>query len=632
MQNIRTIIPRVLLAVFLATGILTVSAAGQSSNSAGNRGSERNSAVNYDVSVDVDAELFKVGAVLTNIPGDTITFHFPIWGPGAYDIVNFGSYVRNFTATSSTGQPLTVLRSDTNTFKIVGGNGNVRITYDVDDIESVPNSLWFGLSDVEKGYAFANTPALFGYPAGYKDIPYGVNYNVPKGWRIAIGLDPAGNPTPGNQPGNAGEGAQLYHARDYDELVDAPLSMGDFQMLEFTEGGKPHVIAIHAPVKLKAEAAAELVDVTRKIVKIISDLFGDMPYDRYVFQHYLVVPEPGDFIFGALEHRNSSSYRMPAPSGFDGEGTADILKAVVAHEYWHLWSPKRIHVAELGPFDYQRAPRTNSLWFAEGLTEYYAQILLARNGLGSPRGVIASLNQAVAISYRQRQHMSIGDLSMNITQLEPSELFGLYTKGPILGLMLDASIRSQTGNSKSLDDVMRHFNDQYGKTGRTFTDDEIIPIMERFTGAKLDDFYRRYILGTDPLPYEEYLPKLGLKVDVETKRKRTFGAELETVAQGWKVIRVNDGESADEMGLEPGDVVTSINYKNSTIQTTTVPANYVDAIATMRDVVGFDVLRANETKKIAAKIVEGKSVSAKVSLDPTPSPEALAIRKAILGI
>jgi|GEM_PF-808566 len=626
MLNIRTFI---LVSVIIA-GLGSVAgmtpAAAQSANAAGDRSSEQNSSVSYDVSIDVATEHFKVGGVLVNIPRDTITFHFPVWGPGAYDIVNFGAYVQNFTATSGTGRKLQVLRSDTNTFKIIGGDARVHITYDVDDIESVPNSLWFGLSDVEQDYAFANTPAIFGYPDGFKDVPYTVTYNVPQGWRIAIGLDPV------DKAGAATDGPQRYHARDYDELVDAPISMGALQMLEFSVKGKPHIIAVHSPARLDSAAQHQLVDMTRRVVEIVSDVFGDMPYDRYVFQHYLVRPTPGDFFFGALEHRNSSTYRMPAPGGLGGESVAEILKTVVAHEYWHLWSPKRIHVDELGPFDYQRGPRTNSLWFAEGLTEYYAQVLLARNGLSDPRDVIGSLNQAVMLSNGRRQTMSIAELSLKITELPTSEILGLYTKGPILGLLLDASIRSQTGNSKSLDDAMRYFNDEYGKTGRTFTDEEIIPIMERATGAKLEEFHRRYIVGTEPLPFAEYLPKMGLKLEMETKKRRTFGAELESSEQGWRVAAVNPGESAEMMGLRPGDVVTAIRYRNSTIETSTVPATYADAVATMRDVVGFDVLRGDATQNVAAKIVEGTSMTARAGLDDNASPEAKAIRKAMIGI
>ena len=148
--------------------------------------------VSYRVSIPNPAsENFQVSGTLRNISRDTVTLHFPIWGPGAYDIVNFGAYVHDFTATSSTGRSLKVLRGDTNTFMIVGPDRQITISYQVHDIGSVPNSLWFGLSDIEKDFAFANTPALFGYPDGFKNVPYSVTYDPPKGW-----ISPSGSTRP----------------------------------------------------------------------------------------------------------------------------------------------------------------------------------------------------------------------------------------------------------------------------------------------------------------------------------------------------------------------------------------------------------------------------------------------------
>lgn len=575
--------------------------------------SEQGASITYHVTPVVPSETFEIGAKLNNISGDTVTFHFPIWGPGAYDIVNFGAYVSDFIAMDAKGKDLKVVRSDTNTFKIIGGGGKMEVRYKVDDIENTPNSLWFGLSDIEHTYAFANTPALFGYPVGYKDIPYRVVYNVPKGWDIAIGLDPA-------------PGKNSYSARDYDELVDAPVTMGKFQRLEFNAKGKPHVIAIFAPDKLTQKDANELVTTTKRIVEVISDFFGEMPYDRYIFQHFLVPPADGDAIFGALEHRNSSTYRMPLYGS-----PAEMLRAVIAHEYWHLWSPKRIHVHELGPFDYQRAPRTNSLWFAEGLTEYYAQVLLARHGFTGQHEMLRTLNSAIDGFYKKKQVQTISELSLNIAEVKPSEIYGLYTKGPVLGLLLDAAIRAQTSNAKSLDDVMRHFNEVYGKTGKSFADEEIIPIMEKATGAKLADFYNRYITGVEALPFDEYFPKIGLKLATTYQEKKTLGAELEMTEKGWVVASIVPDGSAAKMGWQVGDRVKAIQFQRNTMETTSIPLSYADVIATMRDVKSFEIVRSDSTLQVAPQIVMGKVATYRVAVDESASPLARTIRKQMFG-
>jgi predicted metalloprotease with PDZ domain len=573
--------------------------------------------VSYRVSIPNPAtENFQVSGTLRNIGRDTVTLHFPIWGPGAYDIVNFGAYVHDFTATSSTGRPLKVLRGDTNTFRIIGPDRQIAISYKVHDIGSVPNSLWFGLSDIEKDFAFANTPALFGYPDGYKNVPYTVTYDPPKGWDLTVGLDPA-------------KEKNTFTARDYDELVDAPMQMGKFQKTEVSIKGKPHIITVSAPKKLDAREMAAIADSTRKVVEIVSGFFGDMPYDRYVFQHYLVIPEAGDQSFGALEHRNSSTYRMPA---LGPNGGLDMLVPVIAHEYWHAWSPKRIHVTQLGPFDYQSAPRTNSLWFAEGLTEYYAHVLLARNGMADPEGLMPGLEQAVASIRGKQQSRSIGELSTKISEVSMMEMIGLYTKGPLVGLLLDADIRQQTGNQKSLDDAMRYFNENYGKTGKSFRDEDIIPIMEQATGAKLMDFYNRYIVGTEPLPFDQYLPAIGMKVATELQEKPSLAAVLESVPEGWRIVSVNAGGSAEKMGMRAGDLVTGITTKKEELPATQVPTAYADVIATFRDVTGFNLTRDGKPMHVDAKIVSSKVETVKVINDPAASPAALAARKSIFGL
>jgi predicted metalloprotease with PDZ domain len=610
----------------LALGTLAGALLG--SPSPASAGDTRGSSIDYSVTIpDTKAEIFKVTATLRNISQDTLTFYFPIWAPGSYDIVNFGAFVRDFVATGSDGHPLPVARVDTNTFRITGArNQELRLVYDVHDIERLPNSLWFGLSDIEPTYAFSVGTALFGYPAGYKDIPYTVSYAVPNGWDIAIGLDPL-----------KGSGRNVYHARNYDELVDAPLEMGKFQRLEFTSGGKPHIITVSAPKPLGDSVAKEFVKMTRRIVEIETAFFGgEMPYDRYVFQHYLVTPQPRDFAFGALEHANSSTYRMPYQPGGD---IVEEMTPVVSHEYWHLWSPKRFHVGQLGPFDYQNPPRTKSLWFAEGLTEYYARLLLLRNGMISPEKYFEDINSYVTPSFGQKQGRSITELSMRISELGPIESAGLYSKGPVLGLLLDAAIRTQTGNRKSLDDAMRFFNQEYGKTGKTFTDEEIIPLIERATGAKLDEFYGNYIDGREALPYQQYLPTIGLKIVTEQEQKPILNAEVnDAEGGGWRVVKVSAGGTADSSGLRAGDILISMQFggggQGATVSLKDIPAAAVDQVLEqIPTYIPATVTLTRDGKEIIlpVKYVIGTVEMHSVAFDDAASGQALLIRRSMFG-
>jgi predicted metalloprotease with PDZ domain len=592
--------------------------------------------VAYHLSItDQRTESFQIEAVLRNITSDTLIFNFPIWAPGAYDLVYFGRFVDQMKATTAEGKALKVMKIDSNGFAIVGVRPGTKLSYRVHDIETLPNSLWFCLSDIEPDMAYAVGSALFGYPAGYKEIPYSLTCTLPKGWDLAIPLEAA--------PGGKGE----YIARDYDELVDAPIQAGRLQRLGFMEGGKPHYISVWSPRPLSGAVSEELVESTRKIVATVSGFFGEMPYKSYLFQIFLVDPKPGELVFGALEHANSSSYRWPYRGGRPGGG----FEPIVAHEYWHLWSPKRFHVKELGPFDYQRPARTSSLWFAEGLTEYYANLLLMRNGMLSSDAIFEEFSRGVRAMKGQAQQMSLAEISMQIPELDIYRAMSLYRKGPVVGLLLDVAIRSQTGNTRSLDDAMRAINDEYGKTGRSFTDDELIPIIERATGTSLQEFNRRYIVGREPLPFEEYLPAMGLRFSDSSESRSSFGGEFEKAdTSGWRVTSVTPHGTLDSLGIRAGDLVTGIKIGEEALATGMLDVSNAALLAQLRPGSTLTTMVDGKARRIRLAgsmeitwLHDGSSRTSPLRFarsqgprkrlvdDPDATPTAVAIRRAVVG-
>jgi predicted metalloprotease with PDZ domain len=618
-----------LIAPFAAVALLV---AGCSSSVTSTRPSSLTPSVAYAVTIpSLDSESFHVEATLRGFADDTLLFDFPVWAPGAYDIVNFGRFVTKLEARDDGGRALAVLHPDTNTFAIVrSGAREIRLAYSVHDIEYLPNSAWFGLSDIERQWAFANGTALFGYPVGHKDIPFEVTYTPPPGWDVAVALDPV-----------AGAVAHRYAARNYDELVDAPVEMGTFQRFDFTVGGVPHEITVIAPEKVPPEEGRQLIEKTQKIVTAMTGLFGDMPYKRYLFQHFLSDPREGGahYGFGALEHANSSTYRMPY---WGNEGLASGLQAVIAHEYWHLWSPKRIHVSQLGPFDYQHGPVTSSLWFAEGFTEHYARMMLARLGMSTPRGYLAEFQSDMTGLYQEPQDEPMTELSRRITSAPMNEMVDLYKRGPLLGFLLDAEIRWQTRNERTLDDAMRLFNEEFGKTGRTFEDDQIIPIIERATGAKLGDFYARYIAGRDTLPFDVEFSHTGLSYVVRDTMRPGLGVELRPVRGGALVAKVLAGGSADAMGLREGDVITRLEFGEShSFPVSSVPLQYVDRFFAdsiesstgdeVYSVRAISIMRGDSPITVPAVVKVSPAIIERLDIDPTASGLALTIRQSMLG-
>lgn len=575
--------------------------------------------VRFDVSVPNPAsETFSVTARIDGILRDTIPFLFPIWAPGAYDVVNFGAYVSGMTAIGADGTQLQVVRRDTNSFLIIGRSRSITLHYTVADIESSPNASWFGLTDVEPTFAFANAVALFGYPEGFKEIPYTVGYHPPPGWDMTVSLDPTGEPG-------------TFHADGYDELVDAPVQMGTFQRFTFDLAGKPHTITVSAPDRIDPKEGARLAEATRVVVKAMTDFFEEIPYDRYIFQHYLVDlrkggPRPP---YGALEHAASSTYLLPYAGG---EDIVALLRPIVAHEFWHVWFPKRIHVRQLGPFDYQKPPRTASLWFAEGLTEYYARVLLVRNRMQPWESFLAEMARDIGKHYGVAQARSITELSLQVASLPIGEVVDLYSKGPVIGLLLDAEIRRQTRNARSLDDAMRSFNREFGRTGKVFDDEDIIPVMERATGTKLREFYRRYIAGREPLPFDELLPGIGLRYQLLQQTRPTLGVELEQAQRGLRVTKVIPGGSADSMGIVVGDILLRMSTTGGRdISFDAVAAVAADELFGAVRPVTLVVLRNGAERLLRAQVVSTTVPVRALRADADATPEQVATRKSLFG-
>jgi predicted metalloprotease with PDZ domain len=595
-----------------------------SASRSGARAGSGGRSFDYVVSIpDTKQEMFHVEGRLVGMPADTLTIYFPIWAPGAYDLVYFGRYVRDIQARTADGRALTVIRSDSSSARIVGATPDVTISYDVHDIEQLTGAPWFGISDVEPAFAFAVGVALFGYPEGGKDIPYTVRYQAPPGWDYSVALDPSDAPN-------------TFTARSYDELVDAPVQMGTFQKLEFTEGGKPHLITVTSARTLPDSIARQLVASTRRIVQVMTSFFGDMPYERYLFQIYLADFEnlPGGRpTFGALEHSASSTYLMP---WFAGSNPLNSLEPVIAHEFWHLWSPKRIHVAKLGPFDYQSPPNTSSLWFAEGLTEYYSRLLMLREKPETTRGFLAEMERDIRGFYGKPQQRSMGDLSRGIAKVGFENIGDLYSKGPVLGMLLDATIRLQTGNRKSLDDAIRYFNVEYGRTGKTFADEEIIPIMERVTGASLASFYSRYIDGVEALPIDEILPRIGLRYGEEVDTLNSLGISYNLIdTTGIRIVSIIPLGSADVMGLRAGDLLVRYNTGNPQrpYQLGRLPESFLRRVVNSvpPSVISLTYTRDGVERTIDIKLVPTPVVGRHLRFDPAATEDAIAIRRSMLG-
>ncbi|CAN5586349.1 PDZ domain-containing protein [soil metagenome] len=466
-----------------------------------------------------------------------------VWTPGSYLVREYARHVEDFTVTDNGNRQLEWRKINKNTWQIdTNGAKEIIAKYNV-----YANELTVRTNELNDEHAFFTPAALLMFPKGEIASPSTVKIDPYSNWRVATGL-----------PAVAGQ-TNTFRAANYDILFDSPFEISDFKEMNFTAQGKPHRYVFTGEGNYDMQ---RIVDDTTKIINESYKIFGELPYDDYLF----IVNLRGG---GGLEHLNSTALQWNK-FGFKPEARYNAFLGLVAHEYFHLWNVKRIRPDALGPFDYENENYTKLLWVAEGATSYYEGVLLRRAGIVSDEFVLDSKASAIqALQTRPgRFETSLEDASFNAwikyyRQDENSinNQISYYDKGEIVNMMLDIRIRTLSNGAKSLDDVMRYLYDEFAKKGRNFTPADYQKISEMMAGASLEDFFDKYVRGTEEIDYDGILSGVGLKLnDEEAGPKQAYlGANLGETNGQLTVRSIPAGTPAYEYGLNANDQIVAID-------------------------------------------------------------------------
>ncbi len=468
------------------------------------------------------------------VPNETDLL-MPVWTPGSYLVREFERHVQDFAADAN-GRALDWTKVNKNTWRVKTSGARVwRATYRV-----YANELSVRTSELNSDHAFWNNAALLMYRDGSINAPATLRILPAPGWKIATGL-----------PAVAGE-PNTFHAENFDILYDSPVECSNFKQIDFQVRGVPHRIVIDGDGNYDQN---RMLAGVQKIVETEVALFGDIPYHDYTFILHLRANTGG-----GLEHLNSTALGF-SRNGFAKEEGYRSFLYLVAHEFFHLWNVKRIRPDALGPFDYTKENYTRLLWVAEGVTDYYGQIMPRRAGLISDQTYLDQLAKRIQ-SFEEtpgRLEMSAEEASFDswIKLYRPDEnsvnsAISYYDKGELLGLLLDLDIRRRTHGAKSLDDVMRYLYDEFYKKGRNYTPADMQKACELMAGASLDQFFARYVRGRDEFQYNEILTGAGLQLeqggipiggsgpDTPVRIKAFLGADLEQTGDRLLITHVRD--------------------------------------------------------------------------------------------
>ncbi|GLU44854.1 hypothetical protein Musp01_24780 [Muricauda sp. NBRC 101325] len=426
---------------------------------------------------------------------DELTLHLPNWMPGYYQMMDYYKGVKNFKVLSEQSvddtQPATWILTN------VQGK-TITLSYDVHtDRKFVANSY------VDNDRAYIVPVNSFLYIDGKPRVSIELTIEKSNDWSdIATGL----------QLIFENDKQAVFTSDDLDFFLDAPLLMGNLTKLSnFNIDDISHRFWGFNMGKFDEN---KLIGDLHAIVKEATELIGHIPYKEYTF----IGIGPGR---GGIEHLNSTTVSFEG-SQLDSRNNYIQMVDFLSHEYFHHYNVKRIRPFELGPFDYQNGSKTTQLWISEGLTSYYASLMVKRAGVSTTDEFLKGISEVITQFENGpgKRYQSLIESSFETwhegpfgkSGQDPNKSISYYVKGPIVGLLMDFGIRQATNNEKSLDDVMRVlYHKYYLGLDRGFTDAEFREVCTAISGVTLTELFQ-YVYTAKPLDYDTFLGYAGLQI------------------------------------------------------------------------------------------------------------------------
>ncbi len=486
--------------------------------------------------------LFEVKFVVSNWTDEVLNVKMPVWTPGSYLVREYAKQLQTFAATTSDERPLTSTKISKHHWQIDTHNcSELTISY-----RMFANELTVRTNHLDTTHGYFNPAALCFYVPDYEHCPIEISIVIPHpDWQVTT-------PLPEISP-------LTFLAADFDTLVDSPFEIGTQQIYDFTVLEKPHQLVIWGQGNFVPQQA--IADI-QKIVAVEAQIFGGLPYEKYIFLLHLS-PSGG----GGLEHKDCCSLLYPR-FNFQGSEKHNRFMQLVAHEFFHLWNVKRIRPIALEKFDYDRENYTPSLWFSEGTTSYYDLIIPRRAGIYDEREFSIELSKEITrfltTPGRLVQPLSESSFDAWIKLYRPdanssNSQMSYYLKGEMVTLILDLLIRDRTDGLKSFDDVLVAMWEQFGKVEVGFTEAQLKTIIESIANLDLTEFYDRYIHGIEELPFNDYFLPFGIELTPSEATIPYLGLTVKS-EYGKEVIKAVASHSPAQLaGIDPGDELLAID-------------------------------------------------------------------------
>ena len=493
------------------------------------------------------------------VSGPVTELIMPNWTPGSYLIRDYAANVDRISAVSEDGTKLRVQKVSKDRWQVnTSQPGTLVVHYEVFTPKLNVSSSW-----ASRAFSLLNGASVFLYTEQSRDLPQLLEIVSDTG-EVFTAMPPAGQ-------GGA------YRAADYDELVDNPVVVAKAPSYRFIYEDQEYVLLnVGENESWDGQKAARDVE---KIVAETQSFWRTNPLKRpYWFLNFAVEAK------GGLEHDHSTVIMTGRRQMRDRD---DYIKwlGIVAHEFFHVWNVRHMRPAELTPYDYQHEQYTSQLWLAEGLTSYYDNLLMSRAGLIKPEEYMELLAKDIyrleTTPGRLLRPVTEASIDAWIRHYQPNSnsvnsTISYYTKGAVIGFVLDAYLRKESKGRHDLDEVMRKMYSLY--SSKPYAGDAFEKVVVDVGGPEAGVFLQSLLTTTSDLDVDSALDWFGLKLErgpvAENDKVEGKAGEVPLMS-GFGVIWDEDkpdliikavlaGSSGADAGLMPGDEILAIGDERLT--------------------------------------------------------------------
>lgn len=459
----------------------------------------------YSLSFDPAKHYIHVELNMKELPAGDLTMVLPVWAPGYYNLAFFPKNITDFCPMKSDGTKLKWTKEGATRWIVDKGSASdVKLTYRV-----YSNFINVCEAMVDSTHAFVPLSGICMYRLGQVKESVDLTVTPFPAWKeITTAMDIVSSTAP-----------YKLKAPDFDVLYDSPILLGNQHIADFDLDGHGYQVVTPQGAPVDERVIPSL----KKMIAATTKMFGETPYKDYKFMWL------GKGM-GGLEHAACQADYSGLDFTFKDSTEFLDFFSFVSHEFFHLYNIKRIRPIELGPFDYEHAVYTPSLWISEGFTNLYSDYDLVRAGIADGDFLLSQLSGHIkGIEGKEgHKHFTLRQSSYDAwlyfydsPEDTSDRMFSFYLKGPIVGFLMDIYIRHESNNSRSLDDVMRAlYNKYYKQLQRGFTEEEAWQVINETAGCDMSEF-RRYVETTDEIDYSRLLGYAGLKLDGFTVEKQS---------------------------------------------------------------------------------------------------------------